>query len=411
MKQGTMKILFFVLKTKLLKNGEAPILMRITINGQYEETRIQRSVPLKLWNAAKGCSKGKDRASNELNSYLSELATRALEKYKELILEQAISTPSLILKRVFGKDTEMRTLLGAIRQEIKEMEKVVNIDYAPVTINRYKNVLKKLENSIPTFYDKEDITFHELTPEFIKAFDLHLKTEVGLCRNTIVRYMKCFKKITNMALAKGWMKKDAFYGYKMEQDETAPVFLTYNELQTVMNKEFTIPRLALVRDIFIFACFTGLAFVDVSTLKKEDMVQDNNGDWWIRKGRIKLMHQRKASSICNIPLLPVPLAILKKYENNPVCIKKGYCLPVPCNQKMNSYLKEIADFCGIKKNITTHVARHTFGTTITLANNVPLQDVSVMLGHASTRMTQHYARVMNASLKKSMIHVKEQLTQ
>jgi integrase len=411
MKQGTMKILFFVLKTKLLKNGEAPILMRITINGQYEETRIQRSVPLKLWNAAKGCSKGKDRASNELNSYLSELATRALEKYKELILEQAISTPSLILKRVFGKDTEMRTLLGAIRQEIKEMEKVVNIDYAPVTINRYKNVLKKLENSIPTFYDKEDITFHELTPEFIKAFDLHLKTEVGLCRNTIVRYMKCFKKITNMALAKGWMKKDAFYGYKMEQDETAPVFLTYNELQTVMNKEFTIPRLALVRDIFIFACFTGLAFVDVSTLKKEDMVQDNNGDWWIRKGRIKLMHQRKASSICNIPLLPVPLAILKKYENNPVCIKKGYCLPVPCNQKMNSYLKEIADFCGIKKNITTHTARHTFGTTITLANNVPLQDVSVMLGHASTRMTQHYARVMNASLKKSMIHVKEQLTQ
>ena len=411
MKQGTMKILFFVLKTKLLKNGEAPILMRITINGQYEETRIQRSVPLKLWNAAKGCSKGKDRASNELNSYLSKLATRALEKYKELILEQAISTPSLILKRVFGKDTEMRTLLGAIRQEIKEMEKVVNIDYAPVTINRYKNVLKKLENSIPTFYDKEDITFHELTPEFIKAFDLHLKTEVGLCRNTIVRYMKCFKKITNMALAKGWMKKDAFYGYKMEQDETAPVFLTYDELQTVMNKEFTIPRLALVRDIFIFACFTGLAFVDVSTLKKEDMVQDNNGDWWIRKGRIKLMHRRKASSISNIPLLPVPLAILKKYENNPVCIKKGYCLPVPCNQKMNSYLKEIADFCGIKKNITTHVARHTFGTTITLANNVPLQDVSVMLGHASTRMTQHYARVMNASLKKSMIHVKEQLTQ
>ena len=411
MKQGTMKILFFVLKTKLLKNGEAPILMRITINGQYEETRIQRSVPLKLWNAARGCSKGKDRASNELNSYLSELATRALEKYKELILEQAISTPSLILKRVFGKDTEMRTLLGTIRQEIKDMEKVVNIDYAPVTINRYKNVLKKLENSIPTFYDKEDITFHELTPEFIKAFDMHLKTEAGLCRNTIVRYMKCFKKITNMALAKGWMKKDAFYGYKMEQDETDPVFLTYDELQTIMNKEFTIPRLALVRDIFIFASFTGLAFADVSTLRKEDLVQDNNGDWWIRKGRIKLVHRRRASSIWNIPLLPVPLAILKKHENNPVCVKKGCCLPVPCNQKMNSYLKEIADFCRIKKNITTHTARHTFGTTITLANNVPLQDVSVILGHASTRMTQDYARVMNASLKKSMNHVKEQLTQ
>ena len=141
--------------------------------------------------------------------------------------------------------------------------------------------------------------------------------------------------------------------------QTNAILLYYNALTFV----FYIPLLVA---LIVFYRFTGLAFVDVSTLKKEDMVQDNNGDWWIRKGRIKLMHRRKASSICNIPLLPVPLAILKKYENNPVCIKKGYCLPVPCNQKMNSYLKEIADFCGIKKNITTHVARHTFGTTITL---------------------------------------------
>lgn len=411
MKQGTMNILFFVLKTKLLKNGEAPILMRITINGQYEETRIQRSIPLKQWNAAKGFSKGKDRASNELNNYIGELNVRTLEKYKELMLEQALITPSLLLKRVFGKDTEMRTLLGVMRKEIEDMEKVMNIDYAPVTINRYKNVLKKLESAIPAFYDKEDITFYELTPEFIKAFDLHLKTEAGLCRNTIVRYMKCFKKITRMALAKEWMRKDPFFDYKMKQDETDPVFLTYDELQTVMNKKFTIPRLALVRDIFIFACYTGLAFVDVSTLKKENLMQDNNGDWWIRKNRVKLERCGKVSSISNVPLLPVPLAILKKYENNPICIKKGCCLPVLCNQKMNSYLKEIADFCDIKKNITTHTARHTFGTTITLANNVPLQDVSAMLGHASTRMTLHYARVMNASLKESMNNVKERLAQ
>ena len=411
MKQGTMNILFFVLKTKLLKNGEAPILMRITINGQYEETRIQRSVPLKLWNAAKGRSKGKDRASNELNNYLAELSARALEKHKELILEQALTTPALLLKRIFGKDAEMRTLLGTMRQEIIDMEKVVNIDYAPVTINRYKNVLKKLESAISAFYEKEDVTFYELTPEFIKAFDLYLKVEAGLCRNTIVRYMKCFKKITNMALAKEWMRKNPFYGYKMEQDETDPVFLTYDELQIIMRKEFSIPRLALVRDIFVFACFTGLAFADVSTLHKENLMQDNNGDWWIRKGRIKLERRRKASSISNIPLLPAPLAILKQYENHPICKKKGCCLPVLCLQKMNSYLKEVADFCGIKKNLTTHVARHTFGTTVTLANNVPLQDVSVMLGHASTRMTQHYARVMDANLKKAMNNVKERLAQ
>lgn len=411
MKQGTMNILFFVLKTKLLKNGEAPILMRITINGQFDEIRIQRSTPLKYWNAARGCSKGKDRASIELNNFINALNVRAFEKHKELMLEQALITPKLLLKRIFGKDEEMRTLLGTMQQEITDMEKVVNIDYSPITINRYKNVLKKLQMALPAFYNKEDITFHELTPEFIKAFDVYLKTEASLCRNTIVRYMKCFKKITNMALAKEWMRKDPFYGYKMEQDETDPVFLTYDELKIIMNKEFTIPRLALVRDIFIFASFTGLAFADVSTLRKENLTQDNSGDWWIRKGRVKLERRCKTSSISNIPLLPVPLAILKKYEDNPVCIKKGCCLPVLSNQKMNSYLKEIADFCGIEKNLTTHAARHTFGTTVTLANNVPLQDVSAMLGHSSTRMTQHYARVMNTSLKEAMNNVKSKLAQ
>lgn len=279
MKQGTMNILFFVLKTKLLKNGEAPILMRVTINGQYEEARIQRSVPLKMWNASKGCSKGKDRAVNELNNFIAELNARALQKHKELILEQALITPKLLLKRIFGKDEELRTLLGTMWAGIKEMEALVNIDYSPVTINRYKNVLKKLQAAIPEFYDKEDITFYELTPEFVKAFDTHLKTQASLCRNTIVRYMKCFKKFTNMALAKEWMRKDPFYGYKMEQDETDPVFLTYKELQAIMEKKFSIPRLELVRDIFIFASFTGLAFADVSTLQKENLVQDNEGGW------------------------------------------------------------------------------------------------------------------------------------
>ena len=411
MKQGTMNILFFVLKTKLLKNGEAPILMRITINGQYEEARIQRSVPLRYWNAAKGCSKGKDRAALELNNFISELSVRAFEIHKNLILEQAFITPKLILQRVFGKDESLRTVLKTMKEEIATMEKVVNIDYAPVTINRYKNVLKKLTEAIPSFYKKEDITFHELSPDFIKAFDLYLKTEAGLCRNTIVRYMKCLKKIVNMALAKEWMRKDPFYGYKMEQDETDPVFLTYNELQAIMKKEFDIPRLALVRDIFVFACWPGLAFADIFTLSPEHLEQDNNGDWWIRKGRVKLEHRRKASSISNVPLLPIPLAILKKYENSPVCVKRGTCLPVLSNQRMNSYLKEIADLCGVNKPLTTHAARHTFATTITLANNVPLQDVSAMLGHASTRMTQHYARVMTSSLKESMNKVRVRLAQ
>ena len=195
----------------------------------------------------------------------------------------------------------------------------------------------------------------------------------------------------------------------MEQDETDPVFLTYDELQTVMKKKFTIPRLELVRDVFVFACFTGLAFSDVASLNKENLVQDNLGDWWIRKGRVKLEHRRKASSISNIPLLPVPLAILEKYKEHPTCIKKGCCLPVMCNQKMNSYLKEIADFCGIKKNLTTHVARHTFASVVCLSQGVPIETVSRMLGHKDIHTTQIYATVSTQKISADMKQLSERM--
>ena len=201
--------------------------------------------------------------------------------------------------------------------------KVVDIDYSPVTINRYKNVLRKLETFVPRFYEKNDITFHELSPDFIKAFDVFLKIEAGLCRNTIVRYMKCLKKITNMAIAKEWMRKDPFYGYKMEQDETDPVFLTNNELQAIMNRNFDIPRLELVRTSFCLRASPVWRSLMYPTLRPEHLEQDNNGDWWIRKGRVKLERIRKSSSIANVPLLPVPLAILKKYESHRYVLNKG----------------------------------------------------------------------------------------
>ena len=170
-------------------------------------------------------------------------------------------------------------------------------------------------------------TFHELTPEFIRAFDIYLKTEAGLCRNTIVRYMKCFKKFTNMALAKEWMRKNPFYGYKMEQDETDPVFLTYDELQTVMKKKFTIPRLELVRDVFVFACFTGLAFSDVASLNKENLVQDNLGDWWIRKGRVKLEHRRKPLPSAIFHCCPYPWPYWRNTRNIRPALRKDAVCP------------------------------------------------------------------------------------
>ena len=157
----------------------------------------------------------------------------------------------------------------------------------------------------------------------------------------------------------------------------------------------------MVRDIFLFQCWTGLAFIDVSELKPEHLVTDNEGNIWIRKAR------QKTKIMCNIPLLDIPLAILDKYKGYPLCEKKGTLLPVPCNQKANSYLKEIADFCGIKKNLTTHTGRHTFSTVVTLANNVSLENVSKMLGHTNTKMTQRYAKVLDQSILRDMQNVRE----
>lgn len=200
------------------------------------------------------------------------------------------------------------------------------------------------------------------------------------------------------------MAKDPFLGIRFHEKEVVREFLTMDELQTIYRKEFPLERLTLVRDVFIFAAFTGLAFIDVQQLAPEHIVRDNNGNLWIRKPR------QKTKNMCNIPLLDIPQEILRKYADHPTCRKKGVLLPVPCNQKMNSYLKEIADICMIRKNLTTHTARHSYATSVCLANGVSLENVAKMLGHSNIKMTQHYARVLDSSILRDMNQVQAALS-
>jgi site-specific recombinase XerD len=368
MKQETFSVLFFTTKKRVLKNGEVPVLLRVTINGSSAECRIQRSVPVHLWNQAKGFSKGKDPKSLELNDYIRSLNLKLLTIHKELSLKEAHFTPNLLLDMLFGKvesDDHKRNLLAYFRSHADDCRKLIGIDYAYSTINRYDNCIKSLEAMIQRDYGKDDISFNELNGEFIRKYEIYLKTEKALANNTLVRYMKAFKKVTNLALADEYLKRDPFMGAKYKQDETNPTFLTKEELETIMNKEFAAERLNLVKNVFLFCSFTGLAFIDAKELRPEHLFRDNNGYLWIRKGRQKIK-RNKAICTSNVPLLSVAQNILESYKDHPVCVSKGVCLPVLSNQKVNSYLKEIADFCGIKKNLTTHVARHTFGTMITI---------------------------------------------
>lgn len=355
MKRNTFKVLFFIKKTKLLKNGEASVCMRITVNGARAETNIRKSVEPALWNQAKECVKGKSRKACDLNTYLENARIRLHQLFCEMEEQGLPITARLLQASFFGQEKEteeIRTIIGTMQEHNDQCRALVGKDYVLITVRRYESCKRYLAELIRQKYDKEDLPLTEINGELVRAFEFYLKTEKECQQNTVIRYMKCLKKITNLAIANEWISKDPFVGIKFHEKEVIREFLTMDELFTIYHKEFPLERITVVRDVFIFAAFTGLAFIDVQQLAPEHIVEDANGNLWIRKPR------QKTKNMCNIPLLDIPMEILRKYANHPTCQKKKVLLPVPCNQKMNSYLKEIADLCMIKKNLTTHCLRH-----------------------------------------------------
>ena len=406
MKRDSFRVLFFLKKTKLLKNGEASVCMRITVNGTRVENNIRKSIDPALWSQAKETARGKSRRACDLNTYIEEARIRLYQIFCELEQQNRPITAHLLQELFFRqeKPEEVRTLLGTMQEHNDQCRALVGTDYALITVRRYESCRRYLAELIRQRYGKEDLPLAEVNGELVRAFAFYLKTEKGCQQNTVIRYMKCLKKITNLARANDWMAKDPFLGIRFHEKEVVREFLTMDELQTIYRKEFPLERLTLVRDVFIFAAFTGLAFIDVQQLAPEHIVRDNNGNLWIRKPR------QKTKNMCNIPLLDIPQEILRKYADHPTCRKKGVLLPVPCNQKMNSYLKEIADICMIRKNLTTHCARHSYATSVCLANGVSLENVAKMLGHSNIKMTQHYARVLDSSILRDMNQVQAALS-
>ncbi len=406
MKRDSFHVLFFLKKTRLLKNGEASVCMRITVNGTRVENNIRKSIDPALWSQAKETARGKSRRACDLNTYIEEARIKLYQIFCELEQQNRPVTAHLLQKLFFGqeKPEEVRTLLGTMQEHNDQCRALVGTDYALITVRRYESCRRYLAELVRQRYGKEDLPLAEVNGELVRAFAFYLKTEKGCQQNTVIRYMKCLKKITNLARANDWMAKDPFLGIRFHEKEVVREFLTMDELQTIYRKEFPLERLTLVRDVFIFAAFTGLAFIDVQQLAPEHIVRDNNGNLWIRKPR------QKTKNMCNIPLLDIPQEILRKYANHPTCRKKGVLLPVPCNQKMNSYLKEIADICMIRKNLTTHCARHSYATSVCLANGVSLENVAKMLGHSNIKMTQHYARVLDSSILRDMMQVERAIS-
>ena len=400
-KRNTLSVLFIIKKAKLLKNGEAPICMRITVNKRVAEVMIKRSIPVDLWNQKKECSKGKDRVAIELNHYINTVRAKVLQIHRELEIDNKPITADIIKDCFYGRDKVQRTLLEVYAEHNEKCRALIGKEYTESTVTKFDTSINRLKEYIRSCYHRDDIMLAELDGQFIRDFDFWLKTEKHCQNNSALKHLKNLKKVVRIALANDWIKKNPFYGIHFKQEEVNVEFLSREELDILMNKEFAIKRLEQVRDIFIFCCFTALAFVDVQQLSREHLIKDNNGALWIRKAR------QKTNQMCNIPVLSIPQRILRKYEDNAECIKKGVLLPVISNQRMNAYLKEIADLCGITKRLTTHVARHTAATVVFLANDVSMENVSKILGHSNIRMTQHYAKVLDSSIMRDMFNVEK----
>ncbi len=394
----------FYLKGKHYQKGvEVPIYLRLTVNGRRSELSISRKIDPEKWSAKLGKMRGNHLRANELNSYLDSVKNKINKIHARLVDENTAFT-SLDIKRLYlGKGEKLKMLVQLFDEHNQQMEKLVGIEFALGTYKRYHTTRNHVAQYIRSEYGRTDIPVRDVNLKFIKGFEYFLKVSKDCNHNSALKYVNNFKKIIRMAVANDWIAKDPFYNYKVQFKTVEREFLSKEELTTLVEKEIEGDRLNIVRDMFVFCCFTGLAYIDVQKLNESNIVKHIDGSWWIQAKRTK------TKSKLGIPLLPTALAILEKYQDHPKVVNGDCVLPVLSNQKSNAYLKEIAELCGINKNLTTHLARHTFATTVTLSNGVPIETVGQLLGHKNLRTTQHYAKIIDRKVGNDMELLKVKL--
>ena len=394
MKKKTFTILFYVKRTKLLRNGEAPIFMRITVDALRAEMSIHRSINLSEWIEKKGCAKLTNPKNRELNAYLDSIRYKLYGIQRELEDENKTVTAELLKNRYMGINEANVSFVELYTEHNQKLKELIGKGFTAATLTRHETSMKHVIEFMQYKYNKSDILLKEITPNFIREYEHYIRTVRNCANNTTIKYIRNMGKILRLAEQQGIIKKNPISAFKYHVHEVDKIFLTDTELDTLLKKKFVTDRLTNIRDVFAFCCFTGLAFIDVKQLRREDLGLTSSGEIVIRKQR------QKSGVFYNVPLLPIARQILDKYKDIP--LPNGQVLPIPTNQKMNAYLKEIADVCGITKTLTTHCARHTFATTVTLANNVSIESVSKMLGHKSIRMTQHYAKILEKTVIREM---------
>jgi site-specific recombinase XerD len=394
-------LLFYMKKQKNYQSGSAPIYIRITVSGKRSETTTGRECEPSRWNTGAGRANGTKEDTRAFNAFLDDLQTKVYQAHRLLTEADELITAETIRNKFLGKTEKPRSLIEIFKDHNKKVEALIGKEYAKGTLCRYQTSLKHTIDFLKWKYNLTDIDIKKVDHAFLMEYEFYLRSERKCANNSAVKYIKNFGKIIRICIANRWLTYDPFLNYKNKIKTVDRVYLTTGELQAMINKDMVTDRLTQVRDIFLFCCFTGLAYADVKKLRRWDLVTGIDGEQWIS------IKRQKTDTPSRIPLLPAASILMQRYADHPNCENSGRVLPVLSNQKMNSYLKEIADVCGINKPITFHIARHTFATTVTLLNGVPIESVSKMLGHTNIKTTQHYAKILDIKVGADMAVLKK----
>ena len=357
------------------------------------------------WDDAKGKARGTKDEIRKLNEHIERVRTIIADGYHQLIQQKKVITVDAVKSLFLGTDQNEITLIKLGEYHNTEMKDKL----ADGTMKNYYTTQKYIAKFLKEKYHRNDICLAELNYKFILDFESYLSKhqpkdhQKPLHNNGIMKHIERLCKMVNIAITMDWLVKDPFAKYKQHFDKVERFYLTKEELSAVENKKFSIERLQTVKDLFLFSCYTGLAYIDTMNLTAGNIVKGIDGNDWLITSR------QKTDTDVRIPLLPQAEELIKKYHDHPKAVNYGTLFPVISNQKMNAYLKEIADLCNINKAITFHIARHTFATTVTLSNGVPIESVSKMLGHSKLTTTQIYAKVVESKLADDMARLSERL--
>lgn len=404
MLEKSLGLMFFLKKPQDYVEGLVPIYLRITVDGVRKEMSTKRFWDPEKWNAKANRAVGNKEETKNLNAYLDVLQNKAYAARTHLIDRGKIVTALAIKNILSGEDQRQWMLMVLFKLHNKGLEAMIGKGVAKGTHTNFETSYSHVSKFLKSQYKVDDINILSLDLEFIKKLYNWFRTVKDLNHNSALKNIANMKKIVLDCVDNGWLVADPFAKFEMTRDEVDTVYLTKEQVQAIANKKITNPRLNKVRDMFIFSCFTGLAFIDMKQLKRSE-VFTNDGELRIYKNR------QKTGTPAVIPLLPIAKVILKKYEEDEYCVVKDMLLPVLSNQKYNTYLKDLAERCDIEIELSSKIARNTFATTITLANNVPMETISKMMGHKSLRQTQHYAKILAVKVNEDMAALNKKLAE